>query len=119
MNSPFSLEYMAKPNKSVFAFLAQILAIVAIISLNAGFALGTSSFSDPFVQQQLDRVDRLPGQTFNIEFAHYAGYVTVNQESGRALFYWFFEAASDPETKPLVLWLNGGQQSKPLFIYVR
>ena len=35
----------------------------------------------------------LPGQgSFNVSFGHYSGYVTVNKESGRALFYWFFEA---------------------------
>ncbi|KAH6819242.1 serine carboxypeptidase-like 29 [Perilla frutescens var. frutescens] len=59
-------------------------------------------------QQQLDRVFKLPGQNFNVSFAHYAGYITVNQESGRALFYWFFEAEEDPSSKPLLLWLNGG-----------
>nr|DAD45403.1 TPA_asm: hypothetical protein HUJ06_003632 [Nelumbo nucifera] len=66
------------------------------------------SFPDPSSQQQLDRVLELPGQTFNVSFAHYAGYVTVNEASGRALFYWFFEAVEDPSSKPLVLWLNGG-----------
>ncbi|GFQ06689.1 serine carboxypeptidase ii-2 [Phtheirospermum japonicum] len=56
----------------------------------------------------LDRVSNLPGQNFNVSFAHYSGYVTVNKESGRSLFYWFFEADEDPSSKPLVLWLNGG-----------
>ncbi|CAI0394710.1 unnamed protein product, partial [Linum tenue] len=41
-------------------------------------------------------------------FAQYSGYVTVNEKAGRALFYWFFEAVEDPESKPLILWLNGG-----------
>ncbi|KAK9287852.1 hypothetical protein L1049_016294 [Liquidambar formosana] len=36
------------------------------------------------------------------------GYITVNQDHGRALFYWFFEAQSEPSKKPLLLWLNGG-----------
>ncbi|KAK8695285.1 hypothetical protein V6N13_000451 [Hibiscus sabdariffa] len=31
-----------------------------------------------------------------------------NFPAGRALFYWFFEAAEDPDSKPLLLWLNGG-----------
>ncbi|ERN03395.1 hypothetical protein AMTR_s00003p00256450 [Amborella trichopoda] len=53
-----------------------------------------------------DLVTNLPGQPM-VGFEHYAGYVTVNEENGRALFYWFFEA-SHPEQKPLVLWLNGG-----------
>ncbi|XP_042061418.1 serine carboxypeptidase II-2-like [Salvia splendens] len=66
----------------------------------------TGSFS--FDQQQLDRVLKLPGQNFNVSFAHYAGYITVNEESGRELFYWFFEAEENPSSKPIVLWLNGG-----------
>eukprot|EP01018_Ginkgo_biloba_P022213 Gb_20297 [translate_table: standard] len=52
-------------------------------------------------------VTDLPGQP-KVGFRHYAGYVTVNEKHGRALFYWFFEAASFKEEKPLVLWLNGG-----------
>lgn len=55
-----------------------------------------------------DLVTHLPGQPL-VDFRHYAGYVTVNQTHGRALFYWFYEAASNPEGKPLVLWLNGGK----------
>ncbi|PIA31844.1 hypothetical protein AQUCO_04800026v1 [Aquilegia coerulea] len=59
-------------------------------------------------QQELDRVVKLPGQSFNVSFAHYSGFVKVNEEPKRELFYWFFEATEDPSTKPLVLWLNGG-----------
>nr|CAB3447321.1 unnamed protein product [Digitaria exilis] len=58
-------------------------------------------------QQAADRVAGLPGQP-PVGFAQYAGYVTVNETHGRALFYWFFEATSAPDKKPLVLWLNGG-----------
>ena len=90
-----------------------------LIFLHLGNAI--SSFStDPLAQQRLDRVLKLPGQEFNVSFAHYAGYVTVSEESGRALFYWFLEAEQDPDSKPLVLWLNGGQTSiysYPLNVY--
>ncbi|GMJ14661.1 serine carboxypeptidase-like 31 [Hibiscus trionum] len=54
-----------------------------------------------------DLVTDLPGQPL-VNFRHYAGYVTVNENYGRALFYWFYEAMSQPDEKPLVLWLNGG-----------
>ncbi|XP_057725876.1 serine carboxypeptidase-like 31 [Arachis stenosperma] len=54
-----------------------------------------------------DVVRGLPGQP-SVDFEHYAGYVTVNETNGRALFYWFFEAITNPDDKPLVLWLNGG-----------
>lgn len=57
--------------------------------------------------RELDKVTHLLGQP-NVGFSHYAGHVTVNEEHGRALFYWFFEASSQKQHKPLVLWLNGG-----------
>ncbi|KAL0718777.1 hypothetical protein Bca4012_068100 [Brassica carinata] len=55
-----------------------------------------------------DLVTDLPGQS-GVSFRHYAGYVPVDKEHGRAMFYWFFEAMSLPNQKPLVLWLNGGR----------
>ncbi|KAG2398051.1 Serine carboxypeptidase-like 34 [Vigna angularis] len=58
-------------------------------------------------EQEADRVYTLPGQP-PVKFKHYAGYITVNETHGRALFYWFFEATFKPEEKPVLLWLNGG-----------
>lgn len=84
------------------SFLVQILFIFI------NFYLGSAFSTDPVAQQKLDRVGKLPGQNFDVNFAHYSGYVKVNEESGRALFYWFVEAVEDPDSKPLVLWLNGG-----------
>lgn len=63
------------------------------------------------MQEQLrDRIIELPGQPSNVAFRQYSGYVTVNEERGRALFYWLVESPStrDPKSRPLVLWLNGG-----------
>ncbi|KAK1416367.1 hypothetical protein QVD17_32158 [Tagetes erecta] len=59
------------------------------------------------LEQNADRVVRLPGQP-PVSFNQYAGYVTVNETHGRALFYWFFEAVKNSQKKPLLLWLNGG-----------
>nr|XP_010942076.1 serine carboxypeptidase 24 isoform X2 [Elaeis guineensis] len=58
-------------------------------------------------QQALDQISALPGQP-PVSFKQFSGYVTVNAEHGRALFYWLTEAANDAAKKPLVLWLNGG-----------
>ena len=58
-----------------------------------------------------DLVTNLPGQPA-VDFRHYAGFVSVNEKNGRALFYWFYEAMSHPEEKPLVLWLNGGKNNR-------
>ncbi|KAL6841845.1 hypothetical protein ACP4OV_028357 [Aristida adscensionis] len=64
-----------------------------------------------------DRVGRLPGQPDGVDFAQYAGYVTVDAAAGRALFYYLAEAAgggggngssASASSKPLLLWLNGG-----------
>lgn len=59
-------------------------------------------------EQEADRIIGLPGQP-PVSFKQYAGYITVNETHGRALFYWFFEATTNPHNKPLLLWLNGGQ----------
>ncbi|CAM6106773.1 unnamed protein product [Calypogeia fissa] len=54
-------------------------------------------------------VTNLPGAPPGLNFTQYAGYVTVNETNGRALFYWFFTAEGpNPTSKPLVVWFNGG-----------
>ncbi|KAG5557389.1 hypothetical protein RHGRI_007596 [Rhododendron griersonianum] len=60
--------------------------------------------------QERDRITNLSGQPTNVGFGQYSGYVTVNQQAGRALFYWLVEAPAScgPEARPLLLWLNGG-----------
>ncbi|CAN6363503.1 unnamed protein product [Urochloa humidicola] len=58
--------------------------------------------------QEDDRIHSLKGQPNDVGFSMYGGYVTVDEEAGRALYYWFQEADTDPGTAPLVLWLNGG-----------
>ncbi|XP_052189698.1 serine carboxypeptidase-like 42 [Diospyros lotus] len=54
-----------------------------------------------------DLVVRLPGQP-KVGFRQFAGYVDVDVKAGRSLFYYFVEAAENPDLKPLTLWLNGG-----------
>ncbi|KAK3025238.1 hypothetical protein RJ639_044586 [Escallonia herrerae] len=55
-----------------------------------------------------DEIESLPGQPDGVDFKQYSGYVTVDPEAGRALFYYFVESPRNSSTKPLVLWLNGG-----------
>ncbi|TVU09857.1 hypothetical protein EJB05_43354, partial [Eragrostis curvula] len=62
----------------------------------------------PKGSKEADRVAALPGQPSGVNFAQYAGYVTVSKENGRELFYYFAESPYDAASKPLVLWLNGG-----------
>ncbi|KAH7655146.1 Peptidase S10 serine carboxypeptidase protein [Dioscorea alata] len=58
--------------------------------------------------QEFDRIHGLPGQPQTPQISQFSGYITVNKENGRALFYWFFEAQTLPSKRPLLLWLNGG-----------
>ncbi|KAL5552583.1 hypothetical protein UlMin_039984 [Ulmus minor] len=76
------------------------MALVALLVL---FSF-TSSQAFPGLR---DMITRLPGQP-QVGFQHYSGYVTVDAKNQRALFYYFAEAETDPGSKPLVLWLNGG-----------
>lgn len=80
--------------------------VVLIFSIYVGICLAFSPIED----QRRDRIRVLPGQPKNVGFAQYSGYVTVNEEGGRALFYWLVEApvSRGPRSRPLVLWLNGG-----------
>ncbi|XP_044506837.1 serine carboxypeptidase 1-like [Mangifera indica] len=57
---------------------------------------------------ELDKITSLPGQPNGINFNQYSGYVTVDPQAGRALFYYFVESPQNSSTNPLVLWLNGG-----------
>jgi serine carboxypeptidase-like clade 2 len=83
---------------------AAVSCFLALVFLLCASAARGNRYSE---QQAADRVGRLPGQPA-VPFQQYAGYVTVNESHGRALFYWFFEAVDDAPKKPLVLWLNGG-----------
>ncbi|CAL1387212.1 unnamed protein product [Linum trigynum] len=56
---------------------------------------------------EADKIVKLPGQP-QVSFQQYAGYVAVDENQQRELFYYFVEAATNSSSKPLVLWLNGG-----------
>ncbi|XP_040952252.1 serine carboxypeptidase-like 45 isoform X3 [Gossypium hirsutum] len=54
-------------------------------------------------------IKALSGQPANVGFKQYSGYILVQPQHGRALFYYFVEADSaNPLANPLTLWLNGG-----------
>ncbi|CAO2814051.1 unnamed protein product [Amaranthus hypochondriacus] len=87
--------------------LAWLLLGASIIFYEAESGSGTRLSPKTKAEQRADLVVRLPGQP-KISFKHYAGYVTVDKNHGKSLFYWFFEADKKPQNKPLLLWLNGG-----------
>ncbi|CAJ1937570.1 unnamed protein product [Sphenostylis stenocarpa] len=75
---------------------------MTVVLLNLSFSLEISCLS-----YHADRIVRLPGQP-NIGFRQFSGYVIVDDIKHKALFYYFVESETDPASKPLVLWLNGG-----------
>lgn len=87
--------------------LARVLGFFLLL---LGGCRVSSSSSSSTEEQGRDRITELPGQPENVGFSQYSGYVTANAEAGRALFYWLVEAPEtrNPESRPLVLWLNGG-----------
>ncbi|KAJ0630389.1 putative carboxypeptidase D [Helianthus annuus] len=58
--------------------------------------------------KEADKISELPGQPAGTNFDQYSGYVTVDPNHGRALFYYLAESPVNSSTNPLVLWLNGG-----------
>ncbi|KAG9144206.1 hypothetical protein Leryth_021874 [Lithospermum erythrorhizon] len=56
---------------------------------------------------EADKIASLPGQP-QVNFNQFAGYISVDDNQQRSLFYYFVEAEVEPTSKPLVLWLNGG-----------
>ena len=68
--------------------------------------------------KKADKINALPGQPKGVDFDQYAGYITIDPKSGRALFYYFVESPQNSATKPLVLWLNGGKHSTTYFNFI-
>ncbi|CAL0304583.1 unnamed protein product [Lupinus luteus] len=64
-------------------------------------------------------VTQLPGLNETFQSKHYAGYVTVDQNRGRNLYYYFVTSESHPSKDPVVLWLEGGPGCSSLdsFVY--
>jgi len=78
-------------------------AALVLLQLLASFACSCRSAPPDAL------VTRLPGfEGAQLPSKHYAGYVTVDEELGRRMFYYLVESERDPASDPLVLWLNGG-----------
>ncbi|XP_060205389.1 serine carboxypeptidase-like 45 [Lycium barbarum] len=81
--------------------ISKAMAMAIFLSLLYAFVGIVSALPHP------DKIIKLPGQP-QVGFQQFSGYVTVDDKKQRSLFYYFVEAETDPASKPLVLWLNGG-----------
>jgi len=55
-----------------------------------------------------DEITNLPGLDWKPNFRQFSGYLTVDEDTGRNIFYWYVESQNDPENDPVVYWSNGG-----------
>uniref|UniRef100_A0A6P4AWI9 Carboxypeptidase n=1 Tax=Ziziphus jujuba TaxID=326968 RepID=A0A6P4AWI9_ZIZJJ len=78
------------------------LVLGSIACLFLGFVVPTQSAPEAAL------VTQLPGFTGTFPSKHYSGYVTIDENHGRNLFYYFVESERKPTEDPVVLWLNGG-----------
>ncbi|KAH9312833.1 hypothetical protein KI387_027868 [Taxus chinensis] len=53
-------------------------------------------------------IKSVPGYDDSFPSKHYGGYVTVDKDHGRFLYYYFVTSQGNPAKDPVVLWLNGG-----------
>lgn len=73
-----------------------------------GILLALSTVQVTLSAYEPDLINELPGQKQNIIPKQYGGYITTDEDNGRALYYYFVQAETNPSSRPLALWLNGG-----------
>lgn len=72
------------------------------------FLLAGGLFSFSLAAPEGARITSIPGFNGTLPSDHYGGYVTIDEEHGRKLYYYFVLSEGNPFKDPLVLWLNGG-----------
>ncbi|KAL8516539.1 hypothetical protein ACS0TY_014979 [Phlomoides rotata] len=83
-------------NNRLFCYLALILIQLAL------------SFDAASSAPEFALVTEIPGFNGKFPSKHYSGYVTIDENHGKKLYYYFVESERNPSTDPVVLWLNGG-----------
>lgn len=108
------------------ALVSPVREMAALGRVGTGFLLVAVMISSSLRLTMVEGADpaqlvtNLPGAPPELNFTQYAGYVTVNETNGRALFYWFFTAEGpNASSKPLIIWFNGGRvPASSLSIYL-
>lgn len=89
----------------LIVFLLSVLVGQLLPSLAQEF-----NYENPIRASNEDEIKDLPGLNEPINFRQYSGYLAGHSDgqAKKYLHYWFVESQSNPQTDPLVLWLNGG-----------
>lgn len=96
---------------------ARAAFVVACAALLACAAAAAAGSVQPTPEAQSDRITSLPGLAAPLPFDMFSGYITVDPDHGRALFYWFVESAGDPAKDPILVWMQGGPGCSSLIGY--
>jgi len=73
------------------------------------FSLHEATYDDEMAKTHL--VTDLPGLPFGYDHRMYAGHVSVHEQllqNKGTIFYWLVESKHNPESDPLLIWINGG-----------
>jgi len=65
--------------------------------------------------REMARVDSTLLVGIDEDIESYSGFFTVDKPNNGNMFFWFFPAEQDPETAPVVIWLQGGPGSSSMF----
>ncbi|KAL3500964.1 hypothetical protein ACH5RR_035413 [Cinchona calisaya] len=96
-----------KWNTIINIIILVLMSIRVGISMEMDQAKEVKSSLLVSVSAEDDKIGELPGQP-QVSFHQFSGYVTVDDNQQKSLFYYLVEAQIDPPSRPLVLWLNGG-----------
>lgn len=80
-----------------------------------GPALYLTDYIDNHRLDEARQLSRVHHDAIPDDIESYAGYFTVNRKLGSSLFFWYFPAALEPTTAPVVMWLQGGPGASSLF----
>lgn len=81
------------------------LAFLCVTLLHTAAA---ESDQPQIIDKHRDEITHIPGLEGRLRSRHYGGYISVDEENGRNMYYYFVTSQGDPVKDPLVLWLNGG-----------
>jgi len=84
--------------------------------------VGSPLYLTPFIEsgdvetgRSKARVNSTSLEGIDEDIESYSGFLTVDPSNDGNMFFWFFPAEENPETAPVVIWLQGGPGGSSMF----
>ncbi|KAF2910654.1 hypothetical protein DAI22_11g117300 [Oryza sativa Japonica Group] len=103
-----------RPAAQCVRYMAAFWFIILLVTFFSGFAAATTGVTTSTSNQKPTYITSLPGLDGALPSLLETGYVTVDEENGAELFYYFVESEGDPGRDPVLLWLTGGHRCSVL-----